>query len=156
MHVGVVSHTGVFSVIPHGSQEQPELWAGVWVHDAAGPVLIEHSGTKRTIQAGFLVTRSSKVRVVDSHARFSERDGYFLDDLSGASIRGGTAGLDGRGIYLGPGTSGVVVSGVLVSRSRVLDCYDASAGDGTAGTANTWTDNRGRRSDPVGLCQPPS
>ena len=34
VRVASVVHSGVFSVIPHGSRKQPELWAGVWVHDA--------------------------------------------------------------------------------------------------------------------------
>lgn len=35
-----------------------------------------------------------------------------------------------------------------------LDCGDLTAGGGTAGTANTWSDNRGNTSAPEGLCAP--
>jgi hypothetical protein len=34
-----------------------------------------------------------------------------------------------------------------------IDCVDASKGDGTSGTANTWIRNLGRESDPRGICR---
>jgi hypothetical protein len=33
-----------------------------------------------------------------------------------------------------------------------LDCLDTTAGTGTAGTGNTWTNNLGEESDPEGIC----
>lgn len=33
------------------------------------------------------------------------------------------------------------------------DCRDASTGTGTAGTANTWQNDKGQTSDPTGICQ---
>jgi parallel beta-helix repeat protein len=33
-----------------------------------------------------------------------------------------------------------------------IDCYDATTGGGTSGTANWWTDNQGNTSSPSGLC----
>jgi nitrous oxidase accessory protein NosD len=34
------------------------------------------------------------------------------------------------------------------------DCYDSTAGSGTPGTGNTWTDNLGDDSSPAGICAP--
>ncbi len=34
------------------------------------------------------------------------------------------------------------------------DCRDDSMGSGTAGTANTWTFNRGIDASPPGICTP--
>ena len=56
-----------------------------------------------------------------------------------------------NGIWLESGT-GIEVSGNLSLDSGSTDCVDASTGSGTAGTANTWTSNIGRTSDPTDLC----
>jgi hypothetical protein len=39
--------------------------------------------------------------------------------------------------------------------NTIWDCYDNTSGDGTAGTANTWTNNLGQDDFPDGLCGSP-
>lgn len=56
-----------------------------------------------------------------------------------------------NGIWLESGT-GIKVSGNIAVGSATTDCLDATMGSGTAGTANTWTGDTGRTSDPAGLC----
>ena len=51
--------------------------------------------------------------------------------------------------------------GNLLRRNTVQDnvdtaCEDDSTGTGTAGTANTWEDNVGAPSDPLGICESPA
>ncbi|MGI8533665.1 MAG: hypothetical protein ACR2LP_02125 [Candidatus Limnocylindrales bacterium] len=67
------------------------------------------------------------------------------------------------GIRLGPDDPAdfELVDGALVIENDArhglgLDCVDTSTGDGTAGTANSWTDNLGLTDAPDGLCTPGS
>jgi len=53
------------------------------------------------------------------------------------------------------GTAHVAVTANTALDNTKWDCQDESAGTGTAGTANTWTDNLGGTSPPAGLCSPP-
>lgn len=151
---GHISRSGVFSVLPRSDRVQPSLWAGIVIKGARGPVSVWRTRVFRTIQAGYLVTDSPGVILSDVRVRANFRDGIVLDDLSGAVVRSGQAINNGRGITLGPGTSDVRVIALRVHGSRVLDCHDGSAGDGSAGTANVWTRVIGASSDPPGLCHP--
>ena len=47
---------------------------------------------------------------------------------------------------------GNLVTDNEIEDSGGFDCRDTSVGGGTAGTANTWTDNDGDTSSPAGLC----
>lgn len=37
--------------------------------------------------------------------------------------------------------------------NKIDDCWDWTGGDGTAGTGNTWTGNRGNAQSPEGICE---
>ena len=87
--------------------------------------------------------------------RYGLGDGYFLDDLTGARISGDDSKGNVTGIRLGPGTSGVLVDHLRATQNGVIDCVDASVGDGTAGTANTWRHAQGQSGEPSGICVPP-
>ena len=79
-------------------------------------------------------------------------------------VRGNRALANGQvGIHLGPRTDDVQVTSniALGNGGRTgFDCQDESdgenAGDGTAGTENTWQDNVGVRADPRGICAAPT
>jgi hypothetical protein len=60
-------------------------------------------------------------------------------------------GSGGNGIWL-QGGSQLVVTGNTAGGSVSTDCRDETAGGGTAGTANIWTDNTGATSSPPELC----
>jgi parallel beta-helix repeat protein len=62
--------------------------------------------------------------------------------------------ISGRGFGIRLQSPGSTVTGNTVSGSTTLDCEDTSTGDGTAGTANTWTDNVGDTATPAGICAP--
>lgn len=87
-------------------------------------------------------------------------DGMFLDGTNAASISRNQADNNGDvGIYLcttsfGCGES----SGNTLTRNRAntntdFDCLDESTGSGTAGTANTWTNNTGDLASPPDICE---
>jgi nitrous oxidase accessory protein NosD len=73
--------------------------------------------------------------------------------LNGGTIRGNVVvGSDPDGIFTESGNTGNVFVSNTVRNSRTIDIRDESTGGGTAGTANSYTDNRCDTSDPSGLC----
>ena len=64
----------------------------------------------------------------------------------------GTFGIRVEAHILGGGAGGNTVSENEVENSGGTDCTDNTSGGGTAGTANTWTENEGATSSPAGLC----
>jgi Right handed beta helix region len=75
------------------------------------------------------------------------------DSVDGAASVHGNRVTDGdnAGIRFGSDTSGNQISGNTALRNHP-DCLDESTGTGTAGTANFWTNNIGRRAVPRGIC----
>jgi hypothetical protein len=59
-----------------------------------------------------------------------------------------------RGIVVGATATDNVLAGNHVRQSELFDCLDGSIGSGTAGTANTWINNTGTKSNPDGICFP--
>jgi parallel beta-helix repeat protein len=82
--------------------------------------------------------------------------GVYLQGIQRAIVRGNTATGYDTGIWMDDLTSGGLVAGNTASGSATLDCYDASTGSGTAGTANTWTNNTGVTDNDTDLCSPPA
>jgi len=128
---------------------------------AAGGILLVNSGDG-TVVRNNEVTRNDK--------------GIFLQDADNASITGNSVSKSTEdGISLTVGTTGTLVAnnesrkngldGIFVDstsmnntirnnvlkQNRLFDAEDQSRGAGTAGTANTWTNNQGKTSDPPGL-----
>lgn len=56
------------------------------------------------------------------------------------------------GIWLQAGNEGNRLQKNIARANSVYDCEDDTTGNGTAGTANTWSANRGETSSPRGLC----
>ncbi|MFE5622983.1 right-handed parallel beta-helix repeat-containing protein [Streptomyces virginiae] len=70
--------------------------------------------------------------------------------VSDNSVTG--SGHDGVLIEDEGGNSGNVVTRNVLQGSVQYDCEDLTTGTGTAGTANTWTDNQAATSNPAALC----
>jgi len=147
----------VFTRLPDDPDDLPSLlWAGIVIIDAKGPVTIRgDSQVTRTWRFGIRVVGSDHVSILNTIVRYGLGDGYFLDELAGARIVGDDSKGNVTGIRLGPATTGVLVDHLRATHSGVIDCVDASVGDGTAGTANTWRHAQGRSSEPSGICVPP-
>jgi hypothetical protein len=67
--------------------------------------------------------------------------------------KNGTAGPDTTdGIRVNSSSSNNQIRSNFMDDNVTHDCHDASAGGGTAATANTWVDNRGETQNRPGLC----
>jgi parallel beta-helix repeat protein len=79
-------------------------------------------------------------------------DGINLEQATGDQVTGNDAFFNGRdGIALEATATGNTVKGNEAFHNQVDDLFDDSQGSGTAGTANTWTDNEAGTSSPAGL-----
>lgn len=79
--------------------------------------------------------------------------GSGVPTLSSSVIVGNTvsdSGIDG--IFVAAGNSGNLLTQNTSRGNKGFDCHDTSAGSGTSGTGNTWFNNLGKTSSPLGLC----
>ena len=102
-------------------------------------------------------------------------DNTISDHANGIVVRGSNAAVDGNdyagaseftisgntitgsatdGIWVQDGSDGTISSNSATG-SASYDCQDSTSGSGTAGTADTWTDDTGGSSSPAGLCGAP-
>jgi hypothetical protein len=82
--------------------------------------------------------------------------GIAPNSLMTSTISNNEVEKSGRdGIHIeAPGNAGNVISRNNLKNNGRFDCFDATTGMGTAGTANTWVRNTGKTSSPPGLCRP--
>jgi hypothetical protein len=59
------------------------------------------------------------------------------------------------GLRADPGAAGNTFYANQASSNGTHDCHDDTTGTGTAGTANTWKDNKGVTQTPAGICKSP-
>ena len=57
------------------------------------------------------------------------------------------------GIRVDPGSSGNSLANDQASSNKEFDCEDDTTGTGTAGTADTWTNDQGSTMTPPGICK---
>jgi hypothetical protein len=103
--------------------------------------------TNLLIDSNVVRDRTTGISINDNHTSVTVRSNVVQN-----STRSGDN--QGRGIRLAAGSKGVTVTSNAVAGSSDVDCVDESTGTGTAGTADTWTQNAGRTSTPPGLCIP--
>ena len=89
--------------------------------------------------------------------------GILLHDASSNTVRGNHIRNNGTnpmadntdGIRVNEPSMGNTIQGNHLRGNVRHDCHDATMGPGTAGTANSWVDNHGETSSPMGLCSDP-
>lgn len=99
------------------------------------------------------------VEIANNTIRYAVNDGIDVSSTRPESVdaRGNTIRHSRNvGIFFDAGTSGDTIVSNSALSSRVWDCQDLSSGNGTAGTANTWTHDIGVKDSPNGLCRRPS
>ena len=101
----------------------------------------------------------SRVQVADNYV--SQNKGAGIDLLGAQSntlkanrvSNNGTAGADTTdGIRADANSTQNRIDSNTTSGNVTHDCHDSSAGAGTAGTANFWTNNQGATQNRGGLC----
>ncbi|MEV7557650.1 right-handed parallel beta-helix repeat-containing protein [Streptomyces sp. NPDC089795] len=105
----------------------------------------------------FSTAGSDQVTIAGNTVQNATHDGISAgpNSLTASTVSDNTvtgSGRDGVLIENNGGNNGNTVTRNLLQSSVRYDCEDLTTGTGTAGTANTWTDNRATTSNPAALC----
>ena len=97
------------------------------------------------------------ILVQDNKIKDGDASGIRVQNLFGSPdlnifIRSNDVDKRLNGIRVGGGESGVTLEANKATNSTNFDCLDETTGTGTAGTANTWTNDKGKKASPAGIC----
>lgn len=131
--------------------------AGVSTPRLSTAVQVQGAGAGFVVDGVTIGTATFGVRVSANAVSISDvtiadaGTGVLLDSGTGADVTGVTA-AGSTGIRI-TGATGATIHGNNLVGATGTGCEDETTGTGTAGTANTWTDNTASTpSNPVGLC----
>lgn len=130
---------------------------GIVVRDGAlarvtGNQVTGHAGLGTAF--GILFDAPAPGSSANNNRVYDNEVGIGLRSAASVLLRSNDVKRNGDGIDVDSSSAGNTMNGNDARTNRSTDCADASAGGGTAGTANTWTANRGVVSVPAGICTP--
>ena len=130
----------------------------------SGSVGIEVSGNSNVVKGNMvigtlgigIVVSGQMATVSDNIVKNNQGDGIQLSQLTSSLISGNVImNNDGDGIDVFSNSSGNTISGNMAmgdgANTGGFDLFDASIGMGTAGTANTWLNNKSQTRSPAKL-----
>jgi nitrous oxidase accessory protein NosD len=106
---------------------------------------------------GIILFRPNADTLVGSNTVTRNDYNIGLFNADGLEIRSNRAtnGKDLAGIFVNAKSTDNLFTNNRALGNERFDCLDHSEGTGTAGTANTWTDDIGETDRPSGICRPP-
>lgn len=116
---------------------------GVIVQNQTEPVFVTRNDIRGSALDGISLDNADGVLIGWNRVRDSGRDGIRLEDSSDNTVVGNrSTGNDENGLTVtGDSEDNVIFFNVFVGNDG-FDVFDDTTGDGTAGTANTYSDNR--------------
>jgi nitrous oxidase accessory protein NosD len=138
--------------------------SAIFVGDDNSDVLIDGNTISSAGFSGIAIrgsgaTAPTNVDIVNNSVREAYNNGIDVtaDGAGEVEVRKNTVRKSrGSGLFFGNLTQGNLILDNSSRDNGALDCEDDSVAGtfvGTAGTANTWIDNTGRRDAPDGLCK---
>ena len=114
-----------------------------------------YAGAPAASGTGILLFQPGAV-TLDGNDVFGNDDGIDLIATVGAKVKNNKSHDNGvfDGLFVDADSSGNLFDGNKASGNAEHDCHDDSTGSGTAGTANTWKNNKGETANRVGICKP--
>jgi len=154
----------------------------IYVFDSSSGASIKKNETAGGTFDGIDLIGSSGVTLDGNSAHDNALDGIFVYEASGNTLKGNDTSsngedginldgavnntLDGNktngngryGVHAGTDFSAADSTGNTIKSNQAksnatFDCKDDSVGTGTAGTANTWLNDKGVTSSPAGICK---
>jgi nitrous oxidase accessory protein NosD len=113
------------------------------------------------IQAGTAAPNST-LEITNNTLTLGNDEGIYVADdaLTSSTIKSNRATNNKTsGLHIEPGTGdndgNTITSNNFRSNQNVtgFDCWDETSGSGTAGTANTWSKDKGKTQSPNGICK---
>jgi parallel beta-helix repeat protein len=121
---------------------------------------VTHNKTEENSGPGIGIYDSQDNVVTNNFSQRNQDSGILLDNAADNQVdanhvrENGTENGDTTdGIRVDALSAGNTLRDNHLWRNVTHDCHDDSAGAGTAGTANFWSDNHGLTSEPPGLCR---
>jgi parallel beta-helix repeat protein len=108
------------------------------------------------IESGTLGDPNSLLSVTNNTIQSSGDEGIFAEDgsLANSTIKNNkTKGNATFGIHIGDNGDNSITNNNFKNGGADNDCQDDSSGGGTAGTANTWKNDKGKTASPPGICK---
>jgi len=159
------------TIITNNEVKRP-TGSGIFVAEGNDNVVISYNKISDGQYGGVRVNASDFGGPTNSNLNISHNDihnmglqssdpGPWLSGISAASSSMNNSLLSDNnsqnngedGIGIASGNSGNTINHNTMRGNAVFDAFDGSAGGGTAGTANTWTNNNCKTSSPAGLCK---
>lgn len=130
---------------------------GIYAIGTDGGVTIRHNDVSGSTFDGIVLDTATGGQIIDNKSHdngLAGGPGIGVYGTTGATLRDNKLrrnALDG--IAVDSGSSGNLLENNKASNNTGFDCEDQSVGAGTAGTANTWTNNKGATANPLGICK---
>ncbi|MEU8586775.1 right-handed parallel beta-helix repeat-containing protein [Streptomyces sp. NPDC048664] len=147
------------NVVTHTDPDDPNAGSAIFVGGNTDGLRIEGNVISGGAASGVRVTSffgaPSTGLTITGNTISSRRNGVRFGggESDGTIDANSVTGSSHDGILVESGTSGLSVTHNTAGGSAVLDCEDDTTGSGTAGTANTWTDDIGATDQPAGICE---
>jgi len=124
---------------------------GILLDSNTGATIKNNSSTGNLLD-GIVLLSSDNNTITNNTVKQNQEDGIALFNSHNNQITSNTSLSNGAdGIYLDPNSKGNTISKNTLRQNLEFDARDDSTGSGTAGTANTWSHNKGDSSNPNDL-----
>jgi parallel beta-helix repeat protein len=147
---GSIVHNDIFQNI---YSPQTFVAAGILLFNAAPTTVVANTATQNDV--GILVSGTKGATLFNNNLADSTFDGIELRDGTTYTVVSSNHSRDNQldGIYIdATATNNTITENVLMQNGN-LDAEDLSTGQGTAGTANTWSKNKFKTSSPSDLSE---
>lgn len=130
---------------------------------SATGILLFQPGSNVTVERNEVAQNDSGISTFGATMPLIRRNRVSRNTLDGIDLTGGTTRSvvsrndsldnDNDGLFVDEGSTQNTISRNKSFRNGNFDAEDLSSGNGTAGTANFWENNRCDTSNPTGLCE---
>jgi copper-binding protein NosD len=136
--------------LPSGGQSTPIFVNGIFITET--PALVVDN-TISNVAWIMVLLNVQGGEILSNTARRGLQSGIGVNDSHGSLISGNRVSAPNNSIAIDPESTGHNIHDNNFKGPAPFDCFDFSTGGGTAGTANTWSNNLGT-SLPEGICEP--
>lgn len=127
---------------------------GIDVDTNSTGTVVRRNVVRSHTRAGIRIRNSAGNLVTHNHANNNPGDGILLTNGDSNVVSQNHSAKNGRdGIRADVDSAGNTIVGNKMHRNTEHDAHDDSVGAGTAGTANSWIDNKCKTENRPGLCE---
>jgi parallel beta-helix repeat protein len=127
---------------------------GIDVVSSSGATVANNAAHDNASDGIYLNDTGAGNRVQNNQLTSNGEDGINLDAAGNNTVNNNkTTGNARNGVHAGSGSTGNTIQNNNASANTAFDCKDDTVGSGTAGTANSWLNDKGQTSSPADICK---